>query len=243
MARAGGGAPARRIRPVGPAAQEGAGLAADSAFFGTTSIGEGTGTADADVGGGGGAGGGVKNWSAPPSALRVAGGSGVAGGGNGGDNSATATTMVSGAFRVPRGGNAAAGAAAPSATAVFGSMSDGGGGVGDPSHQRTPATRVAARRPSVAGAEEEQQGFGGSSGPGSVASKAGRAVRAAGRHQQQPQLQPQRFDAGAVERQGGEAAGKRAEGAPMRMRAGVAASVVLDRREVLRQVRYSAKSV
>ncbi|CAM9196819.1 unnamed protein product [Ectocarpus fasciculatus] len=219
--RPGGGAPARRARPPGRVAAAHDGMldvAADSNAF---SFGSGS-AFDAVGGGGGGNGDGSKNRSAS-SALRVAGG-----GGGGSEGEAATMTMPatakSGAFRVPRGGASEAMTRVPAAAS------------GDALHQRSPATRVVARRSSVvpaAGGEGEPQGFGAPGAVGGV-SKAGRGVqpaRVVGRQQQQQQ----RLDASAAGRREEEAGESKADGGGA-MRAVAAAPIVLDRRHVLRQM-------
>lgn len=236
-ARASRGAPARRTRPGRLTAQDGVDPAddADPASFGTTA----PASDDAGDGAGGGGADGSRHWDSL-SALRVAGGSAAGGGGVAGDATAAASTAKTGASRVPCGNSTAAASASETAR-VFGG--GGGSGSGDPSHQRAPATRVVARRPSVvapaaaASGGGKQQSFG---GPGTLggASKVGwgaHPTRVVGRQQQQHQHQ--RMDGGMTGRQGEEAGDRRQEAVPMRAAVSASVSVVLDRRGVLRQVR------
>ena len=229
--RAGGGASARRARAGRLAAQDGVDPAVDAdhaSYDAAADAGE-----DDDAVGGGGADG-DRNWDSL-SALRVAGG-GAAGVGVDA-TAAVATASKTGASRVPRGSNAAAAGASETAR-VFGG--GGGGSSSEPAHQRAPATRVVARRPSVLttasapGGGADKQSLG-----GAVASKVGRGAqptRVIGRQHQQHQQQ-QRLDGGMTGRQGEEAGDRRAEGVPLRAAVNASVSVVLDRRDVLRQVR------
>lgn len=226
VVRAGGGAAARRTRH----GKSTVATTPGGADFATDGAG------DDRASGGGGNVDGTTSWNSS-SAVRIS-SNGVSGGGGGnGDNAAVSAKP--GAFRVLRGGTAAAVASSVGANERnHGSGSAGGAsGSGDPPHQRSPAARVVARRPSVvaptsaAGAEGEHQGLGGSGVLGG-APKVGRGVqpaRVVGRHQQQ------RSDAGAgagsIGRRRDEAGGRGVvEGVA------VAASVILDRRDVLRQV-------
>eukprot|EP00752_Nemacystus_decipiens_P012648 g11203.t1 len=229
--RAGGGAPARRTRAGRLTARDGVDPAGDAnpAFQSTASA---PASEDAAAAAAVSGADGCKNWDSL-SALRVAGG-GVAR--SGGEPAAVAATAKMGACRVPRGGNAAAAGASETARVL------GGSGSGEPSHQRAPATRVVVRRPSVvapasaAGGRADQQGFGGSGAIGG-ALKVGRGVQPARVVGRQPQQQQQqRLDGGMTGRHGEESGDKRAEGVPMRAAVSSSVSVVLDRRDVLRQM-------
>eukprot|EP00903_Cladosiphon_okamuranus_P018792 g17287.t1 len=226
------GAPARRTRPGKLTVQNG---------VHPPSPGDDAGDGDGDdfgASGGGDGADGSRYWDSL-SALRVADGGAAGGVRVAGDATAAsaASTAKIGAFRVPRVGITAATSASETARVSGGG---GGSGNGEPSHQRSPATRVVARRQvavapaAAAGGGGDRQGFGGSGTLG-AASKVGRGAqltRVVGRHQQQ-RLDG---DGGMTGRQREEAGDRRAEAVPMRAVVSPSVSVVLDRRDVLRQM-------